>query len=105
MIADLRRLLDLLHGIDRQFDDPDDRDPVAIDEAIRVVEALLHQHERPDPIAPVGNCYRLPTPPAPPPPAPVKQPRPPNQRPQLSLRDPDKPRRSRKTTKPQEIAA
>jgi hypothetical protein len=74
MIEELRRLLDLLQGIDAQFDDPDDRDPVAIDEAIRIAESLLIRHEKPDPVAPVGNCYRLPTPPPPPPPvvAPLK---------------------------------
>ena len=74
MIENLRRLLDLLEALDLYLDDPDMADPSAIDEAIRIVEALLHQHERPAPIAPVGNCYRLPTPPPPPPPvvAPLK---------------------------------
>lgn len=99
MIEKLRRLRDLLDAIDRQFDAPDDRDPVAIDEALNIVESLLYRHEKPDPIAPVGNCYRLPTPP-PPPPAPVrvKPPRPENQRPRIS-----KPRKPRK--KKAEIAA
>lgn len=97
MIEKLRLLRDLLNAIDRQLDDPDDRDPTAIDEALGIVEALLIQHERPDPIAPVGNCYRLPTPPAPPPPAPapVKPPRPENQRPQISK--PRKPRKKKDT--------
>lgn len=96
MIEELHRLHDLLDAIDRQFDAPDDRDPVAIDEALNIVESLLYRHERPAPIAPVGNCYRLPTPPAPPPaPVPVQPPRPENQRPVLS--------RKRKTKK--DIAA
>lgn len=81
MIEELRRLRDLLDAIDRQFDDPDDRDPAAIDEAIRIVENLLHQHERPAPVKP-NACMRLPTPPAPAAPViPVKPPRPENQRP------------------------
>ena len=84
MIEKLRRLRDLLDVIDRQFDDPDDRDPTAIDEAQDIIESLICQHERPVP--PKKNaCMRLPTPAAPaPPPIPVKPPRPENQRPHIS---------------------
>ena len=81
MIEELRRLLDLLQALDQYLDDPDDADPSAIDEAIRIVENLLHQHERPAPVKP-NACMRLPTPPAPAAPViPVKPPRPENQRP------------------------
>ena len=81
MIEELRRLRDLLEALDQYLDDPDMADPSAIDEAIRIVENLLHQHERPVPVR-VNACMRLPTPPAPAAPViPVKPPRPENQRP------------------------
>ena len=66
MIEELRRLRDLLDGIQTEFNEIDVEDlgdPACIYEAQDIVEALLIQHERPDPIAPVGNCYRLPPPP------------------------------------------
>lgn len=105
MIENLRRLLDLLEALDLYLDDPDMADPSAIDEAIRIVEALLHQHERPAPIAPVGLCYTLPTPAPPPPVAAAAAPRrPENQQPKFGGRQKPKVSRPRKT-KPQEIAA
>lgn len=65
MISELHRLRDTLDYI-HTWRDGDDIDPSAIDAALDIIERLLIQHERPDPIAPVGNCYRLPTPPPPP---------------------------------------
>ena len=91
MIEELRRLRDLLDAIDRQFDDPDDRDPVAIDEALAIVDRLLHQHERPAPVK-VNACMRLPTPPAPAAPViPIKKSRPEGQKPVLSQKRKPKP--------------
>ena len=107
MIADLHRLHDLLQALDRGFDDPDEADPTLIDEALDIVEALLIQHEKPDPIAPVGNCYRLPTPPPPPAPpvaAAAAPRRPENQQPKFGGRQKPKVSRPRKT-KPQDEAA
>ena len=110
MIEDLRRLLDLLESIQVEFNeiDTDDLgDPVCIYAAQDIVEALLIAHERPDPIAPVGLCYRVPTPPPPPPPPPVAAAaprRPENQQPKFGGRQKPKVSRSRKT-KPQDEAA
>ena len=105
MIRELHSLRDTLDYI-HTWQDGDDIDPSVIDAALDIIERLLHQHEKPDPVKP-NACMRLPTPPAPPPPKPVApQPRPENQRPQFSQCDPAKPRRSRKIqTQPQEEAA
>lgn len=111
MIEDLRRLRDLLDGIQTEFNeiDTDDLgDPACIYAAQDIVEALLIQHEKPDPIAPVGNCYRLPTPPPPQPPvaAAAAPRRPENQQPKFGGRQKPKVSRPRKTkTQPQETAA
>jgi type IV secretory pathway VirB10-like protein len=109
MIEELRRLRDLLDGIQTDFNeiDVDDLgDPACIYEAQDIVDALLHKHEKPDPIAPVGNCYRVPTPPPPPPPpvAAAAPRRPENQQPKFGGRQKPKVSRSRKT-KPQDEAA
>ena len=91
MIEELRRLRDLLDAIDRQFDDPEDRDPVAIDEAMAIVDRLLHRHERPTPVK-VNACMRLPTPPAPAAPViPVKKSRPEGQKHVVSRKRKPKP--------------
>lgn len=102
MIEELRRLRDLLEAIETEFreiDEADLGDPACIYLAQDIVDRLLIQHEKPDPVKP-NNCMRVPTPPPPPPPPPkpipVKPPRPERQRPQLSQRGQAKPRKTRK---------
>ena len=108
MISELHRLRDTLDYI-HTWRDGDDIDPSAIDAALDIIERLLIQHERPDPIAPVGNCYRLPTPPPPPQPpvAAVAPRRPENQQPKFGGRQKPKISRPRKpkTQQPQDNAA